>query len=167
MSHLTSPSTGCDAACPLAGRSAGPAALATHGVDRRTFLSQAMLAAAAAALAACGSSGGGDPTAPTSIGSTITLANFPALASVGGIATATLNGSPVAIVRTGPTNYIALSMICTHRGATLNVVNGGFLCPSHGAQFTDTGVWTGGQYATHLDSFPTTYAAAAGTLTIG
>ncbi|HEY0780556.1 MAG TPA: Rieske (2Fe-2S) protein [Gemmatirosa sp.] len=174
MSHAASPGHDCAARCPLA--SAGrpqdgfPQA---PGVDRRTFLSQAMLAsayaAAAAALAACGSGGTGDnATAPPSISSNvITVASYPALANVGGVQTVTYNGSPLAIVRTGTASFLALSLVCPHQGTTLDVTSSGFHCPNHGATFNSTGAWVGGQRTSSMSSLPATYDAAAGTLTIG
>ena len=140
MSHATSFDTSCAADCLL--------------VDRRAFLSHAVLAAAAAALAACG--GGNDVTAPRS-----------ALAAVGDVQTMTLSGTPVAVVRTGASSFAALSLVCPHARTTLNVVSGGFHCPNHGAQFDSAGRWTGGQGTSNMQSFPATYDAAAGTLRIG
>lgn len=152
----------CAGACPLA---------AAPGLDRRAFLAQAGLAtayaAAAAALAACGA-GGESPTSPNTVTSTtIDLASYPALASVGGVATLTVSGVPVAVVRSGASSFLALSRICPHQGTTVNVVSGGFYCPNHGAQFSSDGTWTGGQRASSLTQYHTSYDATAGTLTIG
>ena len=156
--------TGCDAGCPLAAT--------TAGVDRRTFLAQGALvaayAAAAAALAACGSgSGGGDPTSPTSISSSLKVSDYASLASIGGVAAVTLNGTPLAIVRTGTSSFLALSRICPHKGTEVNIVSSGFYCPNHGAQFSANGTWTGGQGTSSLMSYATTYDTATGTLTVG
>ncbi len=175
MSHDTAfPGHDCAARCPLAqtGRLEGGLAH-VPGVDRRTFLSQAVLAsayaAAAAALAACGG-GGGDVTGPTPTpisSNAVTLANYPALASVGGVQTVTLNGTPLAIVRTGTASYLVLSLVCPHQQTTLNVTSTGFHCPNHGATFDSTGNWVGGQNTTHMATRTSTYDAATGTLTIG
>lgn len=163
MSHAPSPAASCGG-CPLA-PAAGPADL-----GRRAFLSQAAFAAAyatgAAALAACGA--GGDPTSPSSITRTsYSLASLPDLASTGGVSTVTISGVPIAVVRTGTSSFLALSRVCPHQGTTVNVVSGGFVCPHHGAQFNSTGTWVGGQRANSLTSYPTTYDASTGTLTIG
>ncbi len=150
----------CQAACPLA---------TAATIDRRVFLSHAAFAAAAAALAACGGggSGGSDgPTAPAVINSTVSVASYPALAAVGGVATVTLNGSRVAIVRTGASSFITLSLSCPHQGTTLDVTSSGFHCPNHGATFNSTGVWVGGQRASNMSAYATSYDAATGTLTI-
>src|SRR5437870_5568758 len=97
----TSATDHCDAGCPLA---------------RRAFISQTLLAAAAAALAACGAGGAGcdSLTAPNSIGSSISLASYPTLASTGGIAIVSLSGTRLAVVRTGTSSFLALSLVCPH-----------------------------------------------------
>jgi Rieske Fe-S protein len=86
---------------------------------------------------------------------------------VGGIALATVSGTPLAIVRTGSTTFLALSRICPHQGATVNLSGNGFLCPRHGAEFDASGTWIGGQRTSSMRSYATTYNAATGTLTIG
>lgn len=138
------------------------------GIGRRTFLAQGAILAAAAALAACG--GGGDSvTGPPSGGGsgTIKISDYPALANVGGVALVNISGYPVAVVRTDTSTYVALSRICPHQGSIVNPTSNGFLCPNHGAQFTKTGQWVGGQRTSSLYSYPTSYDATAGTLTIG
>ena len=134
-------------------------------IGRRTFLAQSALLAAAVALAACGAS---DATAPELTGqASIKVTDYPALSSVGGIAMVTIQGSPLAIVRTGTSTYVALSRICPHAGSTVNQSGSGFLCPNHGAQFSANGTWVGGQRTSNLRSYATSYDAASGTLTIG
>lgn len=155
----------CASACPLADAPAS-------GVDRRAFLTRSLLAAAAAALsadvlAACAGGGGTAVTGPVASGTTLRVADYPALASVGGIATTTAGGQPIAIVRTAASTYVVLSRVCPHEQATVNANGAGFLCPLHGARFDANGTWTGGQRTSSLRSYPTTYDAAAGTLTVG
>jgi cytochrome b6-f complex iron-sulfur subunit len=138
------------------------------GIGRRTFLAQSAMLAAAAMLAACGGSGSSDPTAPSLSGSaSIKVSDYPALASVGGIALVTVQSYPLAIVRTGTSSYVALSRVCPHQGSIVNTSGSGFLCPNHGAQFSATGAWVGGQPTSSLRSYVTTYDAATGTLTVG
>lgn len=135
-------------------------------LDRRGFLTQSMLAAAALALAACG----GDAitsNAPTTVGSSIKIADYSTLSSVGGVALVTLNGAPLAIVRTGTDTFIALSRVCPHEGALVTSTSTGFTCSRHGAKFGTTGTWQSGQRTSSLRSYTTTYDAATGTLTIG
>jgi cytochrome b6-f complex iron-sulfur subunit len=78
-----------------------------------------------------------------------------------------VSGSPFAIVRTDASTYLALSRICPHQGSVVNFTGNGFLCPNHGAQFTETGTWVGGQRTSNLRSYPTTFDSTTGTLTIG
>ena len=149
---------GCGAGCSCA--SEGIASL----IDRRRFLALSAYAAAGAALAACAVTDA--TTAPTSVNATIRISDYAALATVGGYAMTNINGSPVAIVRTGASTFITLSRICPHQGATINATSNGFRCPNHGATFSTTGTWTGGQRTSNMRSYPTTYDATAGTLTI-
>lgn len=160
----------CKAECPLAQAAtrAEDAYLDAERVrlDRRGFLTKSMLVAAAAALAACGA-GVDSITAPNNVGATVKLSDYPALANVGGVVLTSINGSPLAIVRTGQSTFIALSRICPHEGSTINT-NGssGFICPRHGARFDSNGTWTGGQRTSSMRSYSVTYDATAGTLAI-
>lgn len=148
--------------CATTGAGAGPFA---DGIGRRTFLVQSALMAAAAALAACG---GADTTAPTlSPGTSINVNSYAALANVGGIAMVSVSGAQLAIVRTGATTFVALSRVCPHQGGTVNQNGSGFLCPNHGAQFSSTGQWVGGQPTGSLHSYTTSYDAGTATLSIG
>jgi len=134
-------------------------------VGRRQFLSASLMAAAAAALAAC--AGGTDATAPASVNLTLKISDYPALANVGGVALVSASGSPLAVVRTNTSTFVALSRICPHQGTTVNQTTGGFLCPNHGARFDLNGTWTGGERTSNMRSYATQYDSAAGTLTIG
>lgn len=156
---------GCGATCACGAESSG---LLSSPMDRRKFVSLGAYAAAAAALAACAGSGGGTSiTSPGSVGTTIKVSDYAALASVGGVVVTTLSGTPVAVVKTSSTTFITLSRVCPHQGSTINQVTGGFRCPNHLATFNTTGTWTGGQRTSNMQSYTTTYDAAAGTLTIG
>jgi Rieske Fe-S protein len=147
-------------ACGLGGEQAQP-----MSIDRRDFVMRAAAALAAVALAACSSS---DATSPSSVASTtFNLSNYPTLSSVGGVATVSIGGTPIAIVRTSSTTFAAFSQICPHQGATINVISSGFQCPRHGATFDKNGQWIGGQPTGNLTSYPVTYNAAAGTITVG
>lgn len=140
---------------------------AACAVSRRTFVGAATLAAVAAVLDGCSS-----PTAPSASATsggpiTVKLSSFSALANVGGVARVDGgSGSPTALVRSGASTFTALSMICTHQGTTVNISNGGFFCPNHGAQFSATGANTGGQRTGSLQSFGTTFDSSAGTVVI-
>ena len=134
-------------------------------VDRLTFLKQSAAMIAAAALAACGAD---SATSPSTLSSTtISLASNPTLATVGGVVTLTIDGSPVAIVRESTSTFAAFSLICPHQGNTVQAQTTRFYCPGHGATFDLTGKWTGGERTSNLRSYPTTYDASAGTITVG
>lgn len=162
----------CDGRC--GDDDAGGTEFQVRGPSRREFLSQSLLAAVAAVLtSSCGDGqiGGAGSLAPVVLGEafTIRIADFPALQSVGGIARVDGGSSnPIAVSRLGANSFVALSMICPHAGyRPINIVSSGFRCPNHGAQFASDGNWIGGQRTRDLQSYPTAYNAAAGTLTIG
>lgn len=154
----------CGAGCACGVESEG---LLSTLIDRRKFLSLGAYAAAAAALAACAAGGGTDATSPGSVGATVKVSDYAALASVGGVAVTTLNGVPIAIVRTATSTFLTLSRVCPHQGSTINQISTGFRCPNHLAQFDTTGNWVGGQRTSSMTSYSTSYDATAGTLTIG
>jgi Rieske Fe-S protein len=134
-------------------------------VDRLTFLKQSAATVAALALAACG---GSSPTAPSTLSATtLSLADNQSLATVGGVVTIRIDGSPVAVVRESTTTFAAFSLICPHQGSTVQPQTSRFYCPGHGATFDLAGRWTGGQRTSNLRSYPTTYDASAGTVTVG
>ena len=161
-----------DVAAPASeGRCVGGCACGAAGqvepisIDRRDFMMRAAAALAAVALAACG---GDSLTSPSSVKSTtLNLADYPALSATGGVATVTIDGVPLAIVRMSSTTFAAFSRICPHQGATINVTSTGFQCPRHGATFDKNGQWIGGERTSNLVSYPVAYNAAAGTLTVG
>jgi Rieske Fe-S protein len=167
----------CGDGCPLP-RRAGEIHYRVVGPSRRQFIAQSTLSAIAAVLtsafvSACGDGeiGGAGPTAPPVLdqGFTIRIADFPALQQVGGIARVNSDASnPIAVSRLSANAFAALSMICPHAGyKPINIVSSGFRCPNHNALFAADGNWTGGQRTRDLQSYPTTYNAGAGTLTIG
>lgn len=135
-------------------------------IDRRGFIVQSALLAAAAALAACAASS--DATAPTlpTTGNTIDVSTIPALSTVGGVAMVNVGGAALAIVRTGTSSFVALSRICPHQGGTVQQSGSGFQCPVHGATFSKTGQWVGGQRTGSLHAYTTAYDATSGILTV-
>jgi Rieske Fe-S protein len=140
-------------------------------LSRRAFLG-GTLAAVAALLAACGDQqfgAGGNPPAPQdgASGTTVRIADYPALAPVGGIARVDTSAGAVAVVHASQGSYAAFSMRCPHQGTRVNIVGSGFVCPNHQARFNAAGQWTGGQRTSGLAAVPLTYTAADGTLTLG
>ena len=106
----------------------------------------------------------------TAAGLVVTLAAWPALANVGGVAgsVGNVNGGPVAVSRLSATSFAAFSMRCPHAGTTVNVVNGtSFRCPNHGALFSGAGVWQPSpQRAENLSTLTVIYSPGAATLTV-
>lgn len=162
MSDSVIKEAGCGGDCACSANTSLPGTT----IDRRKFVSLGVYAAAAAALAACAGASDG-ATAPGLLSGTLKVSDYAALSSVGGVATTSINGSPVAIVRVSATSFITLSRVCPHQGSTVNATSTGFKCPNHGALFDSTGIWVGGQPTTNMRSYTTTYDSAAGTLTIG
>jgi Rieske Fe-S protein len=147
-----------------------PETTGASDLDRRTFISEtARLAALSVLVSAC-SAGLGSVTGPGSStlskAITVNLADYPALANP--VSAVRINGTniPLALVNEGNGTYTALSLICTHQGGTVQWNGQIFICPVHGAEFAADGHWIGGQPTTNLVSFPTSYDAAANTVTI-
>ncbi len=163
----------CDERCRI-GRAGRGERYDIVGPNRRQFISQSMLAAVAALLTTgCGDGeiGGAGAVAPQVIEArfTVRIADFPALQQVGGIARVDRNtANPVAVSRLASNTFAALSMTCPHIGyKSIDIVASGFRCPNHGALFAADGDWNGGLPTDSLQSYPITYNAATGTLTIG
>lgn len=168
MSELESNTSGCQGTgCAAFAAGALVPDAAADGIGRRTFIVQSALLAAAAALAACSSSLDTAPTIPSGgTSNTINVASYPSLGTVGGVAMITLSGVQLAVVRTGTSSFVALSRICPHQGGTVQQSGSGFQCPVHGATFSQTGQWTGGQRTSNLYAYTTSYDATTSTLTV-
>ncbi|MES3033909.1 MAG: Rieske 2Fe-2S domain-containing protein [Gemmatimonadota bacterium] len=144
-------------------------ALRTSNLSRRDFVSAATLSAVAVVLTACGGDDG--PTGPISPGVgeiSVRITDYPALGTVGAVAKVR-NSPPVALARTSE-GFVAFSMSCTHRGSTV-VIDDDYtiFCPNHGAEYTATGVWRGGQKTSSLVRLPVVVddASVNATITLG
>ena len=163
--ELSAGKAGCGEGCACGATQIDESSLSSL-IDRRRFVTMGALAAAAAALAACG--GLGSPiTGPSSVSLSLKVSDYASLANVGGVALVSASGSPIAVVRTSATTFIALSRICPHQGGTIETASGGFFCPNHGAEFNLSGTWVGGQRTSSMRSYATTYDAVTGTITVG
>ena len=106
-------------------------------VGRRDFLGAAALTALTLLQSACGDGqiGGTGPDGTSGGALVVTLSQFAALSSVGGVARVDGgHGTPVALVRTGAASFTALSLVCTHEGSTVNITD-------EELRKTPTGVW--------------------------
>lgn len=141
------------------------------GCSRRQFVSGSLLMAIGAVLTdACGDGqiGASNTAILGSVDFIITLSQYPALANVGGIVRINGTSSPVAVARVATDTYQAYSMRCPHQGTTVNIRNGAFLCPNHGAAFDVNGNWVSSKQRTSsLTRVPVLYDATAGTLKLG
>ena len=145
-------------------------------LSRRAFLTKSTLAVAgvAALTAGCGDGqiGGSGATGPLPTGLTLKVSTVPALATVGVLAYLPAD-SRVAVKRTGPATFLALSTTCTHEGTHLDLVNNSlsFECPNHGSRFDSDGNVTRGPNVagtvTKLPILATSYNATTDILTIG
>ncbi len=63
---------------------------------------------------------------------------------------------PVCLYRFSDTDYAALLMKCTHKGAELNASGDHLHCPSHGSEFDNKGRVTQGPAEENLRSFAVT-----------
>jgi cytochrome b6-f complex iron-sulfur subunit len=145
----------------------------TDCFNRREFLARSALAAAALVVAdGCGdgqigppthAGSGGNPNAPVGGPVTITVSQFPALATVGKIVDI---GHERAVVRTGDTTFLGLSRICTHEQCDADVVNNLFNCPCHGSLFSATGAVIRGPATEPLFQLNASFDQATGTLTV-
>ena len=134
-------------------------------VTRREFMIRGSLTGIAIILAGC--TAGDGPTAPASVNLTINVSDYPALANAGGVAYVDASGNSLAVVRLDANSFDALSRVCPHQGGTVSSNGNGFTCPVHGARFSETGTWVGGQSTSNLTSYQTQFDSSTGVLTIG
>jgi len=137
-------------------------------LDRRAFLGNSALLAVGTLLAsACGDGSTGSSVTGANLGTTtVKIADYTALATVGGIAKLNGTTTPVAVVRTATATYRAFSLVCPHEGTVVVANNGAFVCPNHQARFSNVGIWQGGQQTSNLREYAVVFDATAGTLTI-
>lgn len=129
-------------------------------MDRKDFLSQVGVGAAAflapiclGGIAGCGkSSKDSTPIAPGSVDFTLNVSSG-ALASNGGF----LVSQGILVARTNSGTFLAVSAACTHEGTsvTYNAVENNFVCPNHGAKFSNSGAVISGPSFTNLKSYNT------------
>ena len=134
-------------------------------IDRRGFLSRSATLGVLAALAgSCMPS----PVGPQALSGpvTVSLSDYPELAAVDGVARVRGTDAPIALVNLGGGDYLALSLVCPHQGGSLAWRGDAFVCAVHGATFSDTGQWIGGQPASSMRQYLVSYDATAGTITI-
>jgi len=86
----------------------------------------------------------------------LSLADYPALATVGGSALVNISGEPILIVHYEEGCFSALSSVCTHEGCTMEYQGGNrVVCPCHGAAFLMDGSVQAGPTSIPLERFYT------------
>lgn len=142
-------------------------------LSRREFLTRSTLAVAGAAAIAAGC-GDGDfgPTGvtPDVTGAEVKVSTIPGLATTGQLVMLQPASSLIAVKRTGPSSFVAMSMVCTHQQCATALANNSFECPCHGARYDADGNVTrqpqASGSATPLFRYRTSYDASSDILTI-
>ncbi|MDD5363365.1 MAG: Rieske (2Fe-2S) protein [Ignavibacteria bacterium] len=94
---------------------------------------------------------------------TISISDYPELASVGGYAFISKN---VIVIRVSNSKFLAINNICTHKQCSVDFDGSSFECPCHGSTYDKHGKVTNGPATKNLKSYKTTYNADDDTLTI-
>lgn len=142
-----------------------------HKINRRKFfetsgnmlLTGVGVTVFASLLASCGKdknpTGPGDNNGSTDKTFVVNLSDNQALQQVGGFKTFQINSKPVFLIKTASETFLALSMVCTHQGCTVDYVSSSkiFDCPCHDSQFEQNGTVRKGPAARNLDTYRTEY----------
>jgi nitrite reductase/ring-hydroxylating ferredoxin subunit len=141
--------------------------------SRRAFLEAgARLGAGALVLsqfAGCGAAPIDGNVTPANGTATLSFAQFPKLASVGGGVVVDAGGTLLVVIRTADTTAVGLSAVCTHEGCTVEYVGGNvpISCPCHGSTFNAAGSSLGGPARTSLRNYSATVGSDAVVVTLG
>ena len=93
----------------------------------------------------------------------ISLADYPALSSIGGYAMIT---EKIIVIRKSSSKFIAINIVCTHKKCDVDYDGSGFECPCHGSTFNGNGKVIEGPAAKNLKSYKVTFNSSDNTLTI-
>lgn len=141
-------------------------------LSRRAFLTRGTIAVAGAAalVAGCGDGQfGPEPRASTTGTVSFKVSTIPELATTGQLVKIPPQLGLIAVKRTGPASFLAVSTVCTHQGCETNILRDTFQCPCHQAAYDADGrvirqPTTGS--ASNLPTYRTSYDAATDTLTL-
>lgn len=126
-------------------------------MDRKSFLNLIGLSAASAIIAPVCIGGFASCTktdvAPANVDFTLDVSSG-SLAKNGGY----LVQNGVIVARTVSGSFIAVSASCTHEGTNVYYATNQFICPNHGARFSESGVVSTGPASTNLHQYKTTLA---------
>lgn len=137
-----------------------------HHMERKDFLRKfvfgtGLLIAAPAVFNACsegednpddGSNNNNNNNTSNDVIVDLTKTDFAALKTVGGYA---YSGN-IIVIRSGETQYIALSKLCTHDGCTVNYAGSQLVCPCHSSKFDTSGSVLQGPATTALKKYTVT-----------
>ncbi len=70
------------------------------------------------------------------------------------------------LIRTSQSQFLAVNLICKHKGCTVELQGDKFVCPCHGSEYTLDGKVTTGPAKTNLKTWDTTYDSDKGTVTV-
>ena len=141
-------------------------------LSRRAFLTRSSIAVAGAAalVAGCGDGQfGPEPLASTTGTLSFKVASIPELANTGQLVKIPPQQGLIAVKRTGPASFAAISTVCTHQGCETSLAGAGFECPCHLSAYDTNGKVTRQPTtgsATDLPTYTTRYDSATDTLTI-
>jgi len=70
------------------------------------------------------------------------------------------------LIRVSQTKFVALSLICKHKGCTVELEGNKFVCPCHGSEYAIDGKVTEGPAKKNLDKYETIYDPEKETVTV-
>lgn len=70
------------------------------------------------------------------------------------------------LVRLSQTKFLAVNLICRHKGCTVDVTGNKFVCPCHGSEYDLDGTVTNGPAKSNLITYETNYDQDKGTVTV-
>lgn len=70
------------------------------------------------------------------------------------------------LVRLSQTRFLAVSLICRHKGCTVDVTGNKYVCPCHGSEYDLDGTVTHGPAKANLITYETNYDPEKGTVTV-
>jgi len=115
-------------------------------------------------LSGCSTKDDPQPDALSDFSINVNNGSYMALRSRGGFTY--ING--IIVARTQQDAYLAVSQVCTHEGTRINYdsASNTFVCPNHGAVFSDRGEVKKGPATKPLTVYRTSYDATTGELKI-
>jgi Rieske Fe-S protein len=89
----------------------------------------------------------------------IRVRDISALKEVGSsVRVGVLKGQPVALARTGPSDFVAFTLICPHQEFRVVKDGAGWLCKAHGSKFESNGDLNFGPATTGLPQVPAKFS---------